>query len=202
MIKKWVISATLLGACVLWVLAVQGMSLLGQIASPHSVAASNGSVAAITLVDESRFESQAGEVSLQLDIRGANRLLLPGIGQSQVRVTEDGQPGKILEWNGPGTQSLNVILVMDISGSMAGEKIVGAKEAALAAIDSLRVDRDRLGIIAFDDTPHEVQALAELTASVRDSCRQSVQSLQLGGGTNIGDPTRRALQLFREQGLK
>lgn len=49
--------------------------------------------------------------------------------------------------------SLGIVLVMDKSGSMSGEKIKLAQEAASRTVDLLR-DKDTLGVLGFDSSPN------------------------------------------------
>lgn len=51
-----------------------------------------------------------------------------------------------------------LMLVIDSSGSMAGQKLQLAKAAAIAAIRSLS-PRDSVGIVSFDSEPHEIVPL-------------------------------------------
>ena len=51
--------------------------------------------------------------------------------------------------------SLGLVIVMDRSGSMAGQKMELAKEAAARSVELLRED-DVVGVIAFDDKPWEI----------------------------------------------
>ena len=51
--------------------------------------------------------------------------------------------------------SLGLIIVMDSSGSMSGQKLEYAKEAAARSVEMLR-EEDTLGFIAFDDRPWEI----------------------------------------------
>ena len=51
---------------------------------------------------------------------------------------------------GTGTQPLNFSLVLDRSGSMAGEKLRQLKEAAKLVVDRLS-ERDSLSIVIFDE---------------------------------------------------
>ncbi|MBI3820744.1 MAG: VWA domain-containing protein [Planctomycetes bacterium] len=78
--------------------------------------------------------------------------------------------------------NLALVLVIDKSGSMEGQKIEVAKEAALASAEVLKPN-DQFGVVAFDSL---AQWLCELTsASEFDAISQRVARLVAGGGTNI-----------------
>jgi Ca-activated chloride channel family protein len=77
---------------------------------------------------------------------------------------------------------VNVALVIDRSGSMAGDKIRRAREAAIQAIDRLGKD-DVVSVIAYDDT---VEVLVPATkVSDRDNISRQIQRLQPGNSTAL-----------------
>ncbi|MEZ4268413.1 MAG: VWA domain-containing protein [Myxococcota bacterium] len=78
--------------------------------------------------------------------------------------------------------SLALVLVIDRSGSMTGEKIELAKEAARATLDVLQPS-DKLGIVAFDAAPTFIVRLQR--AANRLKITDSLARLSSGGGTNI-----------------
>jgi Ca-activated chloride channel family protein len=88
-----------------------------------------------------------------------------------------------------------VILVIDRSGSMQGEKIEQARAAALQVLDGLS-EREAFNIIDYADTiasfsPSPVTRTAEqLTVA-----RQYVRQLRSGGGTNLHDAVIEALRV-------
>ena len=75
-------------------------------------------------------------------------------------------------------------LVIDRSGSMAGDKIANARMAALNFISRLR-DGDILSIYAYDDTVMNVFGPSVLEPASREMVTTRVNSLQPGGSTNI-----------------
>lgn len=76
----------------------------------------------------------------------------------------------------------NVSIVLDRSGSMDGEKLVRAKEAAQLAVDMLE-DRDIVSIITYDDT---VSVLVPATrVSERAYIRRRIESIRAGGSTAL-----------------
>jgi Ca-activated chloride channel family protein len=78
--------------------------------------------------------------------------------------------------------SLGMVLVIDRSGSMFGEKLAMARQAAIAAVRML--DRqDQVGVIAFDVRPEWVVPMQ--SAASRAAITQEVANIGVGGGTNL-----------------
>ena len=89
--------------------------------------------------------------------------------------------------------SVALIIVLDKSGSMGGQKIELAKEASKAAVEVL-LDDHLIGIIAFDYNHYWPVRLQR--ASNRENINQSVSMIIAGGETNIYPALREAhLQL-------
>lgn len=77
---------------------------------------------------------------------------------------------------------VNIAMVLDKSGSMAGEKIARAKEAAIGAIERLAPD-DIVSIVAYD---HVVSVLVPATrASDRARLVGAIRMLEAGGQTAL-----------------
>ncbi|MGD9253239.1 MAG: VWA domain-containing protein [Holophagae bacterium] len=77
---------------------------------------------------------------------------------------------------------VNVAIVIDRSGSMQGEKLARAKEAAALAVERLRPD-DIVSIIAYDDT---VRTLLPATkVADRSAVLAAIESLRSGGSTAL-----------------
>lgn len=77
---------------------------------------------------------------------------------------------------------MDMVLVIDRSGSMAGEKLNMAKNAAIRALDLLKKD-DRLGVVSFDTIAKTELALTPLTE--KDNITAVIASIGEGGGTAI-----------------
>lgn len=91
-----------------------------------------------------------------------------------------------------------VLLVIDTSGSMQGEKIDTAKKASLALIDQIPDGID-IGIISFENT---VNVLLE-PSSDKEAARAAVGKLKAFGYTSLYDGINKALMLTTpESGTK
>ena len=95
--------------------------------------------------------------------------------------------------------SLGLVLVIDRSGSMDGNKMTLAKEAAARSIDLLR-DDDTLGVIAFDDRPWEVVKTAVLTD--KEEAKEKVLSIPARGGTEIYNSLKQAYKSLEDKKLQ
>jgi len=76
---------------------------------------------------------------------------------------------------------IDVMLVLDVSGSMSGGKIDDARRAALAFLDVVVPGLAQVGLVTFD---HEIQRRLPLSASF-DAVRAEIQAMQASGGTDI-----------------
>jgi Mg-chelatase subunit ChlD len=80
------------------------------------------------------------------------------------------------------TPSLAMMLIIDKSGSMSGDKIELAKEASIATVELLN-ERDYVSVIAFDGDPYMVVDMQG--AGNQMGISQTISQIQAGGGTSI-----------------
>lgn len=78
--------------------------------------------------------------------------------------------------------SLGLMIVLDRSGSMDGNKLSLAKEAAARSVELLR-EKDTFGFIAFDDRPWEIIEAGPLKD--KEKIVEKIRTLSSGGGTEI-----------------
>jgi len=94
----------------------------------------------------------------------------------------------------------DVAFVLDRSGSMAGWKMVAARRALARMVDTL-TERDRLAVLAFDDSIEMPPALGEglVPASDRNRFRavEFLARIDSRGGTEMAQPLDRAVQLLQ-----
>jgi Ca-activated chloride channel family protein len=119
----------------------------------------------------------AGEVDLTVSL---NKTHFPVTGTRQLAyVLIEAVPSQAME---TVQMPLNLSLVLDKSGSMAGQKIADLKTAAKMAIDQLTPD-DYVSLVVFDDTSSVV--LPSQKAADKKALKKAVDRIRDGGGTHI-----------------
>src|SRR5216110_1125808 len=153
------------------------------------------------------------EVTLGDNAAGGDfELLLPLarglIGLSLVPHHPVGEDGYFMLLLAPGAAadaaalSRDVVAVIDVSGSMSGEKIQQAKSALIQLLSSLR-QGDRFRLIAFSGGVRRyAEGWTGVTSDARHDATTWIRSLQAEGGTNIaGALTEAFAQVPAEQSL-
>ncbi len=95
--------------------------------------------------------------------------------------------------------SLGLVLVVDRSGSMDGQKLSLAKEAAARTVSLLR-EKDTLGVLAFDDRPWEIVPTEPIKD--RKKAEEKIRTISPGGGTNIYPSLEEAYLSLQDKPLK
>ena len=94
---------------------------------------------------------------------------------------------------------LNVGLAIDRSGSMAGEKLAAARQAAVGVAESLR-NGERLAATAFDSDVIDIAPSLALDDAVRARIAGRIREIQPGGSTALFDGFARAAELAARGG--
>jgi Ca-activated chloride channel family protein len=92
----------------------------------------------------------------------------------------------------------NVILVVDTSGSMNGEKLENAQTALKAFLAQIPSDQERVGMVEFNSGIANIIELDTLAAN-RPALTQAVNDLQAGGNTALLDAVRTAYARLQRQ---
>jgi len=111
------------------------------------------------------------------------------LGGSRVLQGADGATHLLVEVRAPRVETdsrppLNVAVVLDRSGSMAGERLANAKAAAGRFVEGL-ADDDRVALVAYDSTV-DVLVPSMPAEGGRRRVAQALARLSDRGGTNLG----------------
>lgn len=93
-------------------------------------------------------------------------------------------------------QPLDVVIIVDKSGSMSGTKISQAKIASDAFINNLVPGSDRVGYVSYSDKANLVEGLSYSL----DEVNNKIQKTTVGGNTNIGGALKIAHKELKNNG--
>ena len=144
--------------------------------------------ARITAGDTLAIDARLGHASIAKNSRGETFLF------AQVAAAEDkaGTPSAV--------SPMNLALVIDRSGSMKGDRIANAMNAAVGAIERLR-DGDSVTVVAFDSSAQVVVPPTRVSSSTRASMEAAVRNIRLGGDTCISCGMLEGMQQLQQTSL-
>ncbi|XP_009622909.1 E3 ubiquitin-protein ligase WAV3-like [Nicotiana tabacum] len=93
---------------------------------------------------------------------------------------------------------VDLVTVIDVSGSMAGTKLALLKRAMGFVIQNLGPS-DRLAVIAFSSTARRLFLLRRMSETGRQQALQAVNSLVANGGTNIAEGLRKGAKIMEDR---
>ena len=109
---------------------------------------------------------------------------------AEVQIFADESPSGM-----PARVPVAMVLVVDNSGSMAGQKILDARRATLAVLDEMQPD-DMVAVVKFNTEANVVVPMMSVSQA-RRLARSEVQRMQAMGNTDIANALRTADSMVR-----
>lgn len=125
------------------------------------------------LIQDKVLQGSDGKVSVALTLTGANI-------ETAIDVQE---------------QPVDLVVVLDRSGSMEGQKITDARQAVIGLMERL-TSGDRMAVITYSNGVELVSQLTSMTNANRQNLAARVRMIQPGGGTNLGAGLEYGISLF------
>jgi len=95
---------------------------------------------------------------------------------------------------------LCVLPVIDLSGSMQGDKLRYAQASMLKLVDQL-ADGDFAGLVAFESRVHVLVKPGPVTADLKDRLKAAINKLHIMGGTNFAEGMMKAVKEVQQLDL-
>jgi len=93
-----------------------------------------------------------------------------------------------------------LVPVLDVSGSMAGQKIDYVRKACRKLMDHL-APGDYAGVVAFDSNVYEIAPIREVTQEQKEIIKTSIAKLNAGSCTNMSGGLAKALEWINAMDL-
>ena len=129
--------------------------------------------------DEEAIVLKSALVNLNVSVTNRSGQALSSLKKEDFGIAENGQ-GQRIEFFAPQTAPFNLVLVLDLSGSIK-DKLDVVKSAALKFLDVLGTD-DKVAVVTFTD---EIRVISQLTGN-RDELRRRIKAItESTGGTSF-----------------
>jgi len=92
---------------------------------------------------------------------------------------------------------VDLIIVLDRSSSMAGEKLHDAKQAIINIINTMGGE-DRLGLLSYSDQVQHHSPLVKMTPANRSRIISNVRGIHASGATNLGSGLQESIRMLRQ----
>ncbi|CAN5849781.1 hypothetical protein BH23ACT5_BH23ACT5_22170 [soil metagenome] len=164
-----------------------GLLAVALMSVPSAALAQTGEIE-IVEVNTARY-SDGGQVTMVVGFRGFGAQIDP----EQLSVTADGAgvENLVVEPLASSTVPVGVVLAIDTSGSMQGEPIAAARDAARSFVEQKRPE-DFVAIVRFDEEAQVIQGFTNNTATLLSR----IDSLNAAGATAFNDAVITAIGLF------
>jgi Ca-activated chloride channel homolog len=142
------------------------------------------------------FRTSVDLINVTATVTDSQGRFVPGLRMEDFDVYEDGKLQKISQFDSERVP-VSLGIVLDTSGSMAGEKMTAAQDAVRRFLDELLGPEDEVFLMRFDSRVNVVSDWTENRAAVS----RKLASIRPGGGTALYDAMSDAVPLG-EQGTR
>ena len=153
----------------------KGKALVSTFFSNPTSHFTNGQIVNVTghLVQKKVLQDSAGTIGLSLTL----------------------QTDEIEKLDREGVRHVDMVIVLDRSGSMKGRKIEDARQAVLTLIQNLS-PQDRFALITYSDRVRKHTGLLNVTQTNRHRLISAIEGVRAGGSTNLGAGLQAGINLL------
>ncbi|MCO5599497.1 hypothetical protein L7F22_053602 [Adiantum nelumboides] len=150
-------------------------------------------ITALPEESEVEYHQERENLTVLVHVKGA-----PAQDEEQQLANMLGSPATINEGAQRRRAAVDLVAVLDTSGSMTGTKLTLMKRAMRLVVRSLGPS-DRLSIVAFASNVRRVLALRRMTEEGRRAALEALDSLSCTGGTSIADGLRKGTAILQQR---
>jgi Ca-activated chloride channel homolog len=175
--------------------------LIAATAAAMAYSAGTGKSRLSGLVPSTTHSPAAGSGPVTLKGRLVQNKVLQG-SDGKVHLALTLRADEAFEPQSSESRNVDLVIVLDRSGSMKGRKISDARQAVLTLLSGLTA-ADRFALVTYSDRAQEISGLKYVTADYGEHLKAQVTGIRAGGGTNLGAGLRAGINVLlaaRENG--
>lgn len=138
------------------------------------------------------ISGKSGVVTLSGNLT-QDKVLLGSDGMAALALTLTAD--EVLDLGRGDANNVDMVIVLDRSGSMNGKKIEDTKRAALSLLSSLSA-ADRFGLVTYSDGVQRCSGLVKITPANRKRLERIIRGISSGGGTNLGSGLQEGIDVL------
>jgi len=123
-----------------------------------------------------------------------NKVLLGSDGTVGLSLTL--QANDLATGDRPAARNVDMVIVLDRSGSMQGRKLENARRAVIELLSNLSA-KDRFALVTYSEGVHIASGLVNVTDDNRVHLLSAVNGVRAGGGTNLGAGLQAGINMLR-----
>ena len=158
------------------------------------ILATTAALAAIGARGSATSPTLTGDAPVTISTEVVQDKVLKG-GDGRVTVSLNLSAARLPVIDGDPVQAVDLVIVLDRSGSMEGQKLSDARQAVLRLLDQLGPD-DRLALVTYSNGVQTQSGLLPMTEANRRRLISSVEHIHAGGGTNLGGGLKRGMDVL------
>ncbi len=140
------------------------------------------------------FRSDVELVTTAVTVTDEGGRLVTGLGRDDFEIQEDGRAQRLAQFTNERVP-VSLVLALDTSDSMAGQRLADAQAALVRFLDDLLAPDDEAAMILFNHQPQ----VAGIWTTARATLHRHLHEVHPQGGTAIYDAIEAALPLFRSR---
>ena len=158
-----------------------------------------GGASGQTPAEQPTFRAGVALVKVDAQVTDRNGRVITGLTAQDFNVLDEGERQKIVYF-GQEAESLDLVLLLDVSGSMSRflEQMAGAARNALRQLHS----GDRVGVMLFARNAETREPLTDDFRAIESEIRDAVHTRSLGSGTAINSAILAAARYLQKQPVK
>ncbi|KAL4462118.1 hypothetical protein ABPG74_000963 [Tetrahymena malaccensis] len=170
----------------------QEKSLEEQISDLHTDTGNNKTTPGYLLNENLNITMKLLNNKIIMDSK--NKQIIPGVVSIETKDFDEEQVKK----DKVRYQPLDLIFVIDTSGSMQGKKIELVKKSILQVLHFIKGD-DRISLVQFNSKAQVLLELTKLTPKSQNQIENKIKELNADGGTKIGLGMQKAFDVIKQR---